>query len=124
MREWQEKGIEVAMENWDLATIKEYTVDFLSFSYYMSLVVSKDAEQREKVSGNIATGVKNPYLPMTEWGWQIDPVGLRISLLSLYDRYRIPLFIVENGIGAADEIDEKGEINDQYRIDYFKAHFE
>ncbi|MBM9834901.1 family 1 glycosylhydrolase, partial [Enterococcus faecalis] len=76
-----------------------YTVDFLSFSYYMSLVVSKDAEQREKVSGNIATGVKNPYLPMTEWGWQIDPVGLRISLLSLYDRYRIPLFIVENGVG-------------------------
>lgn len=124
LREWQEKGIEVAMENWDLATIKEYTVDFLSFSYYMSLVVSKDAEQREKVSGNIATGVKNPYLPMTEWGWQIDPVGLRISLLSLYDRYRIPLFIVENGIGAADEIDENGEINDQYRIDYFKTHFE
>lgn len=124
LNEWKEKGIEIQMENWDLATIKLYTVDFLSFSYYMSLVVSKDADQREKVSGNIATGVKNPYLPMTEWGWQVDPIGLRTSLISLYDRYRLPLFVVENGIGAIDTPDAHGEINDQYRIDYFKAHFE
>ena len=68
-------------------------------------------------------GVKNPYLESSDWGWQIDPIGLRISLIELYDRYRIPLFIVENGIGAKDVVEEDGSIHDPYRIDYFRAHF-
>lgn len=68
-------------------------------------------------------GVKNPHLPASEWGWQIDPVGLKISLLELYDRYQIPLFIVENGFGAKDTVVD-GEIHDDYRINYFRAHFE
>ena len=68
-------------------------------------------------------GVKNPYLPATDWGWQIDPLGLKISLLELYDRYKKPLLIVENGMGAVDQVESDGTIHDSYRIDYFKAHF-
>ena len=67
-------------------------------------------------------GLKNPYLPSSEWGWQIDPIGLRISLVELYDRYRKPLFIVENGLGAKDELID-GKVHDEYRIDYYRKHF-
>ena len=68
------------------------------------------------------TAIKNPYIPSSDWGWQIDPIGLRVSLVDLYDRYRKPLFIVENGLGAKDELVD-GYVDDQYRIDYFDAHF-
>jgi 6-phospho-beta-glucosidase len=87
----------------------------------MSRTESADTT-KEKASGNTIMGVKNPYLPSTEWGWQIDPVGLRISLIELYDRYRIPLIIVENGMGAKDVIEADGTIHDSYRIDYFREH--
>ena len=83
-----------------------------SFSYYSSRVASADPEVKEKASGNIFAAVKNPYLKASEWGWQIDPVGLRTTLNELYDRYQKPLFIVENGLGAVDQMDENGEIHD------------
>jgi hypothetical protein len=106
----------------DQRILKQHTVDFVSFSYYMSLTESTQPDV-ERIPGNTVLGVKNPYLPASEWGWQIDPVGLKISLLELYDRYQKPLFIVENGLGAKDVV-EDGKIRDSYRIDYFRAHFE
>ncbi|HEX5350509.1 MAG TPA: glycoside hydrolase family 1 protein [Trichococcus sp.] len=121
---FEENGFKIDRTEEDLSILKDYTVDFLSFSYYMSMVVSKNASQREKVGGNLMTGVKNPYLDTSEWGWQVDPVGLRISLIDLYDTYRIPLFIVENGIGSTDVLTEDGTVEDDYRIAYFRDHFE
>lgn len=112
--------IDIKFKEADKQILKENTVDFLSFSYYMSRTVSSDFS-KEKTAGNTMTGVKNPYLESTDWGWQIDPVGLKISLLELYDRYQIPLMIVENGIGAKDTV-EAGKIHDNYRIDYLREH--
>lgn len=106
----------------DEEILKQHTVDFVSFSYYMSMIKTIDEKDMEKVGGNLITSVKNPYLDTSDWGWQVDPVGLRISLIDLYDRYHLPLFIVENGIGSIDEfVDET--VHDAYRIDYFKQHF-
>jgi 6-phospho-beta-glucosidase len=119
---WKRSNINVVFAHGDEEIIKCYPVDFVSFSYYNSKVSSKDEDQREKVSGNLTSGVKNPYLNVTEWGWQIDPAGLHISLVELYDRYHKPLFIVENGMGARDKIEEDGSIIDDYRIRYFKEH--
>ncbi|MBO1306292.1 glycoside hydrolase family 1 protein [Enterococcus sp. 669A] len=115
------KGIQLTMEPDDLKILKAHTADYLAFSYYMSRTESADPE-KEITSGNTVTGVKNPYLESTEWGWQIDPVGLRVSLLELYDRYRVPLIIVENGMGAKDTVEEDGSIHDPYRINYFREH--
>ena len=96
-------------------------MDFLSFSYYMSMI-STDNKDYEVTSGNLLSGKKNPYLQTSDWGWQIDPKGLRISLNQMYDRYQLPLFIAENGIGANDVVDEDGGIHDPYRIDYLREH--
>lgn len=123
LNEWKEKGFEIKMQEGDKELLKNNTVDFMSFSYYMSMVASVNADQREKVGGNLTSGVKNPYLETSEWGWQIDPTGLYISMIELYDRYRIPLFIVENGLGAKDTLEEDGTIQDDYRIEYFRDHF-
>ncbi|PAD23063.1 glycoside hydrolase family 1 protein [Terribacillus saccharophilus] len=122
LKKLERKGIQIQMEEGDLEILKENTVDYLSFSYYMSLTESaKDG--LERAAGNTVTGVKNPYLPATDWGWQIDPVGLKISLLELYDRYRKPLIIVENGMGAKDVVESDGSIHDDYRVNYFREHF-
>jgi 6-phospho-beta-glucosidase len=88
----------------------------------MSFVATADPAELEKAAGNLLAGVKNPYLKSSEWGWQIDPKGLRITLNQLYDRYQKPLFIVENGLGAVDVVEEDGTINDDYRIDYLSDH--
>lgn len=69
-------------------------------------------------------GLRNPYLEASDWGWQIDPVGLRITLNKIYNRYQIPLMVVENGLGAVDVVEKDGSINDDYRINYLKAHIE
>ncbi|WP_068712751.1 glycoside hydrolase family 1 protein [Vibrio tritonius] len=119
---WQREGIDVQMTQGDLEVLKQHTVDYVSFSYYMSMTESA-SDDVERTPGNTIIGVKNPYLESTDWGWQIDPVGLKISLLELYDRYRKPLMVVENGMGAKDTVVD-GEIHDPYRIAYFKAHFE
>lgn len=121
LKQLELRGIEIQMEKDDLDILKSNTVDILSFSYYMSRTESAD-ESLEKAAGNTIMGVKNPYLPSTEWGWQVDALGLKISLLELYDRYKIPLLIVENGLGAVDTLDENGNIHDTYRIDYLKEH--
>ena len=121
LRDLELKGIQLHFEEGDLEVMKEHTVDFVSFSYYMSMTESHD-ENAERTPGNTVLGVKNPYLESTDWGWQIDPKGLKISLLELYDRYNVPLMIVENGMGAKDEV-VNGEIHDPYRIAYFESHF-
>ena len=118
---WRKKGLEPEMQPEDAALLKENTVDFVSFSYYASLVVSEEGAKKEKVSANLLVGEKNPYLKQTPWGWQIDPVGLRFSLNQLYDRYRLPLFVAENGMGTLDQLEEE-TVCDDYRISYIRAH--
>lgn len=117
------EGVSIKMEPGDEEILKN-TVDFISFSYYVS--VCESADQMETGEGNLIGGISNPYLKASEWGWQIDPLGLRIVLNQFYDRYRKPLFIVENGLGATDRLvqNEKGEwtVNDDYRIDYMRRH--
>lgn len=118
----ERNGIELEMTVEDLDILKNNTVDFISFSYYASKAVSADPNAGEKIPGNIMQSIKNPYLKRSEWGWQIDPLGLRITMNALYDRYQKPLFIVENGLGAVDTPDADGYIEDDYRIDYLRAH--
>lgn len=117
-----EKGITLERTAEDAALLKAHTVDFISFSYYASRVAASEDSGVEKTEGNLFPTIKNPYLEASEWGWQIDPLGLRITMNDLYDRYQKPLFIVENGLGAVDTPNEDGKINDVYRIDYLRAH--
>ncbi len=120
-----ENNINIQMEAGDEQILREGTVDYIGFSYYMSCVASTDPEHiKLQTSGNLLAGVKNPYLEASEWGWQIDPVGLRTVCNQLYDRYEKPLFIVENGLGAVEKLEEDGTINDDYRIDYLRAHIQ
>ncbi|WP_067843804.1 glycoside hydrolase family 1 protein [Amphibacillus sediminis] len=108
----------------DLELIAEHTVDYIGFSYYMSAAVNETATEEDNVEGNLLGGVRNPFLEASEWGWQIDPKGLRIALNELYNRYQKPVFIVENGLGAIDKVDENGYVEDDYRIDYLRRHIE
>lgn len=108
----------------DLQLLKENPTTYIGFSYYMSSVVDVVNQSKNKTSGNMFGGVKNPFLESSEWGWQIDPLGLRIALNELYNRYQVPLFIVENGLGAVDKPDENFVIGDDYRIDYLRSHIE
>ncbi len=122
---WERKNIKLEMEPGD-EDILTNTVDFISFSYYMSKCTAADISQYKKGKGNLTSGVSNPYLQESEWGWQIDPVGLRYTLNYFYDRYQKPLFIAENGLGATDELIklENGacKIEDDYRIAYLRDH--
>ena len=120
-RVFKEKGIVLDIQEGDLDILKQYPVDFVSFSYYQSRCASSDPSLTA-TDGNVVKSVKNPYLKTSDWGWQIDPLGLRITLNALYDRYQKPLFIVENGLGAKDVIEEDGTIQDDYRIDYLREH--
>ena len=122
IKELERKGIDIIMEKDDKKILKENTVDFISFSYYSSRLTSADPEVNAKTEGNVFATLKNPYLKASEWGWQIDPLGLRITMNSLYDRYQKPLFIVENGLGAVDIPDENGYVEDDYRIEYLREH--
>lgn len=123
LKRLQDAGVAPRMEEGDVELLANGRADYLAFSYYMSRTESADPDL-EKTAGNTIMSVKNPYLASTDWGWQIDPVGLRISLLELYDRYQVPLIIVENGMGAKDTIEADGSIHDPYRIAYLKAHIE
>lgn len=123
---FRKQGLNIKMEEGDLELIKENVVDFVSFSYYMSSCVAEDESGLNVTAGNTVLALKNPYLESSEWGWQLDPIGLRISLIDLYDRYRKPLFIVENGLGAKDElviVDGVKTVVDDYRISYYEEHF-
>lgn len=108
--------LNIKMSEEDEEILSQGCVDYIGLSYYLSVTTSKDM-----VNGNMSEGGVNPYLKQSEWGWQIDPLGLRIVLNQLYDRYQIPLFVVENGFGATDVL-ENNTINDQYRIDYLEQH--
>ncbi len=120
-RYFAENNVVLHKESGDDEILKLHTVDYVAFSYYMTLTVSASPEG-ERAQGNLFGGVKNPYLKASEWGWQIDPVGLRIMLNTMYDRYQKPLFIVENGLGAYDKVEADGSIHDSYRIDYLRQH--
>lgn len=115
-------GATIPFEKGDEEILKEGAVDFISFSYYFSGISS--AKPIDQTEGNVFSAGKNPYLKQTDWGWTIDPIGLRVTLNNLYDRYQKPLFIVENGMGAVDTVNEDGTIDDDYRIEYLKAHIE
>ncbi|MFC6295815.1 glycoside hydrolase family 1 protein [Lactiplantibacillus daoliensis] len=119
-RFFADNDIEIKMAPDDQAILAKYPVDFISFSYYMTTVTKADAG--EQVNGNMATGGRNPYLEESDWGWQIDPVGLRITLDEMWDRYRKPLFVVENGLGAVDQLTADHQVHDDYRIDYLRKH--
>ena len=121
LKEMERKGVVLPLEEGDLQLLKENTVDFVSFSYYSSRLTSADPEVNKYTEGNVFPTLRNPYLKASEWGWQIDPLGLRITLNSIYDRYQKPMFIVENGLGAKDELID-GTVNDDYRIEYLREH--
>lgn len=118
---FKENNIELEIADGDLEILEKYPVDFMSFSYYLSSIARKQ-KSGEETAGNLILSEPNPYLEASDWGWQIDPVGLRITLSKLYDRYQVPLMVVENGLGALDKVEEDGSIHDQYRIDYLEYH--
>jgi len=121
LRFFRDNGIQVDITDADREALKS-TVDFISFSYYMTGCVTTDEELNHQARGNILSMVPNPHLASSEWGWQIDPVGLRTLLNVLWDRYQKPLFIVENGLGAKDKPDADGVVQDDYRISYLNDH--
>ena len=121
---FKENNLNINITDEDKDILKQGTVDFISISYYSSSCVSLTTEDAEKTNGNGEQNIKNPHLQASEWGWQIDALGLRYVLNQIYDRYQIPIMIVENGIGAVDELTEDGKIHDDYRIDYMRQHIE
>ena len=121
LRFFRDSGIQIDITDADREALQS-TVDFISFSYYMTGCVTTDEELNKQARGNILSMVPNPHLASSEWGWQIDPVGLRTLLNVLWDRYQKPLFIVENGLGAKDKPDADGMVQDDYRISYLNDH--
>ena len=120
LKELERNNIVIKQEPGDEEVLKKGTVDYIGFSYYNSYTVGQDTS--EKTQGNQMESLVNPYLESTDWGWPIDPLGLRIVSNQLYGQYGLPLMIVENGLGAVDKIEEDGTIHDDYRIDYMKKH--
>ncbi len=119
-KEFERMGLTLPLSAEEEKVLRENTVDFISFSYYSSRCAA-DEQAHRQANGNMIAGVKNPYLEASEWGWQIDPLGLRITMNTLYDRYQKPLFIVENGLGAKDVVVD-GKIEDDDRIAYLREH--
>lgn len=117
-----ELGITLAMEPGDEAELREGRVDFFSFSYYSSACVTTHDDAEAAEGNGVGESVANPYLKVSDWGWAIDPTGLRWMINELWDRYRVPLMVVENGLGARDTVESDGSINDTYRIDYLRQH--
>ncbi|WP_066320011.1 6-phospho-beta-glucosidase [Bacillus sp. FJAT-29814] len=122
-RFFKENNITIEMEAGDEELLKTGTVDYIGFSYYGSRATSTDPEISSNISkNNVFASVENPYLEKSEWGWPIDAKGFRYTCNQLYDRYQKPLFVVENGLGAVDEVTPDGQINDDYRIEYLRKH--
>jgi 6-phospho-beta-glucosidase len=120
---FDQHGVTFEISDADRDILAENTCDFVSFSYYSSSICTVQ-ENSNQTAGNLVVTTKNPYLKASDWGWQIDPVGLRTTLHQVYDRYDKPVMISENGFGAHDELTDDHQVHDQYRIDYFKAHFD
>lgn len=117
---WEDNDISLVTEQEDSRILQKGTVDFTTFSYYMSICVGTEGKSDE-IGGNLTGGKRNPYLKASDWGWQIDPMGIRYAINAVYDRYRIPVMVVENGLGAYDEVTD-GAVHDDYRIDYMREH--
>ena len=119
---FKRKGVNLDIKDGDLDILKKYPLDFVSFSYYRSTTIVADHFTSMDPMG-VMGGEQNPYLKSTPWGWPIDPLGLRICLNELYDRYQKPLFVVENGLGAVDVLEKDKTVHDDYRVDYLRDHF-
>ncbi|HIZ96245.1 MAG TPA: 6-phospho-beta-glucosidase [Candidatus Ligilactobacillus excrementavium] len=119
-----QKGFRPDITTEDKIVLKEGTVDYIGFSYYQSMTVSAKNGDTDHLSTPDKMIVENPYLETSDWGWSIDPIGLRYGLNDLTDRYHLPLFIVENGLGAVDQVEADGSIHDPYRVDYLRKHLE
>ncbi|MDI2979549.1 6-phospho-beta-glucosidase [Clostridioides difficile] len=121
---WERKNYNLDITEEDKKILKEGIVDFIGCSYYLTTVVT--ADKTMKTTGNDSAGkadvVENPYLKTSDWGWNIDPVGLRFYLNQLYDKYELPIFIVENGFGAEDVLKSDNTVDDDYRIEYLASH--
>ena len=121
-RMWKEAGINIEVSEEDAKVLKEGKVDFYSYSYYATNVATTHKDAGDKSGGNFMASVKNPYLQYSDWGWSMDPDGLRYTLNVIHDRYCCPIMVVENGLGAYDTVEEDGSIHDPYRIDYLRGH--
>jgi 6-phospho-beta-glucosidase len=126
LKEWQSTGVTPPIEPGDLDYLRRARMDFLAHSYYMSLTISSNeaSDGASIILRAIQNPPKNEYLKQTEWGWSIDPVGLRLTVKELYERYRLPVFTIECGIGVDESLNEKGTVEDDYRINYFREHLE
>lgn len=123
MRQVHSNGIKLPELPGDREVLKNNTVDYIAISYYASRLASADRSvTKDMTDGNVFATLRNPHLTRSQWGWQIDPLGLRITLNTLYDRYQLPIFLVENGLGAEDHPDEKKWVEDSYRIEYLREH--
>lgn len=121
-RIWKEYGVEPDITDEDRQVLKAGKVDYFAFSYYNTNCITSHSDVEDSVVGNISLGKRNPYLKASDWGWQIDPVGLRYFLNELYDRYQMPLMIVENGMGAHDTLESDGTVHDPYHIEFMREH--
>lgn len=121
-RLFAEKGIQIVSEKDDFILLADHPVDFIALSYYTSRCISYESTS-EKTEANVMTSIINPHLASSDWGWQMDPLGLRTTLNTLYDRYQKPLFLVENGLGANDVL-KNGTVSDDYRIEYLGQHIQ
>lgn len=121
---FEEHNIKLDIKDGDLEVIKENTADFVGMSYYNSMISSDDGDQLELTAGNVHSVYKNPHLDANEWGWQIDPIGLRYTLNHVYDRFGLPVFILENSSGFFDELTEDNKVHDPYRVDFLRKHIE
>jgi 6-phospho-beta-glucosidase len=113
----------------DYAILAAGTCDYIALNYYNTMTVSSYYQKENKIDQQSGFGIpgffqtaENKNLPMTEFGWPIDPKGFRFTLNEIYSRYRLPLLITENGIGAKDVLTKDGKVHDQYRIDYLEQH--
>lgn len=122
LRDFARKGITLPVEPGDAETLRRGTVDFISISYYMTHVMSAEVLRESTLPVRSRIYHRNPYLRKTDWDFPIDPMGLRYVLNLLYDRYQLPLLIVENGLGAVDTVKPDGTIDDGYRIDFLREH--
>ena len=121
---WERRGYDIDITPEDIELLAAGTVDYIGFSYYMSHTIEWKEDNPHFDYHEGADFVRNPHVKASDWGWQIDPVGLRYALNWFTDRYGLPLFIVENGFGAYDKVEADGSIHDPYRIDYLRAHIE
>lgn len=123
LNSYQEEGIKLPVLKDDVEAMKQGTIDFIAFSYYMSNVATSDSSKMKMQNAGFSLGIENPYLEKTPWGFTIDPVGFRYSLNTLYNRYQLPIMVVENGIGGEEEV-VNNKVDDTYRIDYLRKHIE